>query len=570
MVKFLFDARPQRQRRMTNVPAGRTARRCSNHGLTWVMAIVLVLVAQGQASAATFSNGDVFASVSNGLVQHYDSAGNLLETLDTTKGGGVFTTGCAVDSAGNLHVTDFNGNDVTKFTGPSDPHTAGSFGSGYGTDPESILFDGVGNVYVGQADGTGDVLKFDAAGNPLASFDVATEDRGSDWIDLAADQCTLFYTSEGSLVKRFDVCTNTQLADFATGLHSPAYALRLLPGGGLLVADSVDIHQLDSGGNIVQTYDAAGEDSWFALNLDPNGTSFWSGDFSSGNFYKFNIASGAIELGPINTGTGTNTLFGLCVAGELTAGNESNCTNATDDDGDGLVDCADPDCALDAACTVDLCANVVCEASDQCHVAGTCDPATGECSDPAADDGTACDDGNACTADACLAGVCTGSDVTPPVVACTVGATALWQPQPPNHNLVNVGLYNSATDACDGTLSFVGVSVFGDEDDEEPTGDGVFSPDAKNIAAGTLRLRDERKGNADGRVYLTVSTATDRSGNTGAACCAVVVPHDLSKASIASVNAQAADAVAYCNANGGAPPPSYFVVGDGPVIGSKQ
>ena len=32
---------------------------------------------------------------------------------------------------------------------------------------------------------------------------------------------------------------------------------------------------------------------------------------------------------------------------------------------------------------------VVCVASDQCHVAGTCDPATGACSNPAAPDGVA-------------------------------------------------------------------------------------------------------------------------------------------------------------------------------------
>ncbi|MDX1670055.1 MAG: hypothetical protein R3194_11600, partial [Limnobacter sp.] len=38
-----------------------------------------------------------------------------------------------------------------------------------------------------------------------SQFDVATDDRGSDWIDLAADQCTMYYTSEGTLVKRFDV-----------------------------------------------------------------------------------------------------------------------------------------------------------------------------------------------------------------------------------------------------------------------------------------------------------------------------------------------------------------------------
>jgi hypothetical protein len=54
---------------------------------------------------------------------------------------------------------------------------------------------------------------------------------------------------------------------------------------------------------------------------------------------------------------------------------------------------------------------VVCTASDPCHVAGTCDPATGACDSPPASDGTACDDRNACTrTDSCVAGVCTGSD----------------------------------------------------------------------------------------------------------------------------------------------------------------
>ncbi len=53
---------------------------------------------------------------------------------------------------------------------------------------------------------------------------------------------------------------------------------------------------------------------------------------------------------------------------------------------------------------------VVCAASDQCHVAGTCDPATGQCSDPAAPDGTTCNDADACTqTDVCRAGVCVGS-----------------------------------------------------------------------------------------------------------------------------------------------------------------
>src|SRR5207244_4544292 len=50
-------------------------------------------------------------------------------------------------------------------------------------------------------------------------------------------------------------------------------------------------------------------------------------------------------------------------------------------------------------------------AADQCHGAGTCNPATGVCSKPAKPDGTACNDGDACTqTDSCQAGVCTGSN----------------------------------------------------------------------------------------------------------------------------------------------------------------
>ncbi len=54
---------------------------------------------------------------------------------------------------------------------------------------------------------------------------------------------------------------------------------------------------------------------------------------------------------------------------------------------------------------------VVCTASDACHLAGSCNPTSGSCSNPAAADGTRCDDGSACTqSDACLGGTCTGSN----------------------------------------------------------------------------------------------------------------------------------------------------------------
>jgi hypothetical protein len=137
----------------------------------------------------------------------------------------------------------------------------------------------------------------------------------------------MVYTSEGRSIKRFDVGTNTQLSDFVTLPNDggTAYGVRWLPTGGLLVADSTEIKRLDASGTVVQTYDAEGENGWFALSLDPNGTSFWSGGVFTRNFYRFNIATGAKELGPITAQAPapeeTNqpiALGGLCIKGEPT------------------------------------------------------------------------------------------------------------------------------------------------------------------------------------------------------------------------------------------------------------
>ena len=79
-------------------------------------------------------------------------------------------------------------------------------------------------------------------------------------------------------------------------------------------------------------------------------------------------------------------------------------------------------CVDTNSCTlVDVCHAGVCEggslklcpATDACHVAGTCESATGDCSNPNAVDGTECDDGQFCSAtDSCQAGACVGVDPT--------------------------------------------------------------------------------------------------------------------------------------------------------------
>ena len=85
------------------------------------------------------------------------------------------------------------------------------------------------------------------------------------------------------------------------------------------------------------------------------------------------------------------------------------CTQATKPDGTSCSDgnaCTQGDVCQAGACTGG--APVVCAAADACHEAGTCDPATGTCSVVTKPDGARCDDGNACTQlDACQAGACT-------------------------------------------------------------------------------------------------------------------------------------------------------------------
>ena len=102
---------------------------------------------------------------------------------------------------------------------------------------------------------------------------------------------------------------------------------------------------------------------------------------------------------------------------------------------------------------------VSCVASDQCHAAGTCSPSTGACSNPAAANGTACNDGNACTqADTCQSGACTGGnpitctaqDQCHSAGTCDPASGACSNPAKANGTACNDGNACTVADACQG------------------------------------------------------------------------------------------------------------------------
>ena len=274
------------------------------------IAAFFALLCSSSVAAQTFQGGDVFVSVSNGQVNWYrptNGSLSFVRTLDTGAGG--FTTGMAFDSAHTLYVTSYSTGQIFRFDTSGAP--LGQFGPANLGAVKSLVFDAAGNLYVAR-DESGQVTKLNAAGTVVATYTVQVENRGSSVIALSPDQCTLFYTSESVHVKRFNICNNTQLPDFAALPTQPAYFVGLRANGELLVADSAVIARVNTAGSTIQLYDSAGEDAWFALSVDPNDSSFWAGDFSTGDIYRFNISTGAIEIGPFPT-CGTSCMFGIAV-----------------------------------------------------------------------------------------------------------------------------------------------------------------------------------------------------------------------------------------------------------------
>jgi hypothetical protein len=270
------------------------------------------------AAAAPFLPGDVFTSINYGRVQHWNGDGVLLDTLDA--GGSSFwaiaLAGCAFDAAGNLYA-GWNNKEVRRMSGPLDPHVITPWGI-RGVEPSLIEFDQAGNAYVSAGRF---IIRHNALGSPDGAF--VLEGNLVVGLDLAPDDCTLFYTALlDAAVHRFDVCRNEALPDFSSKTTTPAVELaltvRLLGDGGALLTTGADIVRLDAGGRMVQSYDAPDTDGWMPLGLDPNGSSFWAGDAYSGRFYRFDIGSGVVERGPFETGAGHSLgrdFTALCVFG---------------------------------------------------------------------------------------------------------------------------------------------------------------------------------------------------------------------------------------------------------------
>jgi hypothetical protein len=279
-----------------------------------VVAITVpALSSVASANGVPLKTGDVLASVGNADVDNYSPSGTLLDTLDTASGS-EYTTGGCFDSSGNFYVTDFSTGAISEF----DPG-GNLVNSTWATDPtipESCSIDAHDNMYVG-GPGAPIIYEYNSSGAEINTFDVTggSGTGGTDWLDLEADQCTLLYTGEGSEILSYNTCTDTQNPDFATGLPAPCFELRVRPDGDVMVACASEVLRFDSAGTLEQTYAISGTGELFSMNLDPDNSTFWTGDDETGEVYHVDIATGTV-ISAFNSAPPVG-LFGLTLVGAI-------------------------------------------------------------------------------------------------------------------------------------------------------------------------------------------------------------------------------------------------------------
>jgi len=238
-------------------------------------------------------------------------------------------------------------------------------------------------------------------------------------------------------------------------------------------------------------------------------------------------AAGVCDLTEHCTGTGVacppdDKRTGVCRAAAGACDVEERC--------DGVVSTCPPDSVRDGspcndrdACTqTDVCQQGVCTGTNpvacgpypnECY-RGECNGLTGTCSQAQALSGVPCGGGTG----TCSNGTC---NRPPDCSMAVVTPGEIWHP---NHKWVNVAVKGIK----DPDRDRVAVTITGITQDEpiKGLGSGDTCPDASGIGKPTAKVRAERYGQGDGRLYYVSFLADDGRGGQCTGTVGLCVPHD--------------------------------------------
>lgn len=179
--------------------------------------------------------------------------------------------------------------------------------------PESLVIRG-DRFLIGHADWAWEfpvLAEWNRNAEFVAEYNPEPEEAAIDWIDLASDDRTIFYTSEGTRIMRYDLVTKSQLSDFAIVPNETLYALVLRKADNhVFVVGYQRIYHFDSEGQLVTTFQPRsdsvpvvgnGEDfSFFAGCLSIDEQTLYVGD----NLAPSEVYDRGRRIWAINTVTG--------------------------------------------------------------------------------------------------------------------------------------------------------------------------------------------------------------------------------------------------------------------------
>ena len=226
-------------------------------------------------------------------------------------------------------------------------------------------------------------------------------------------------------------------SNVGTAASDSVYEIAVQSDGKILVGGAFSSWNGATRRKLVRLLDTGALDTAFSTNLGSGFSS--SGDVRAirvqpdgklligGNFTTFNGGSRSylLRLNADGTEDGNAIACGTCTA--LDACHDPGtcdlatgmCSNPAKPNGTVCNDgnaCTSGETCQGGACGLPT-ATVSCSALDQCHDPGVCAPATGMCSNPPKDNGTPCNDASACTSgETCQGGACGAPTAT---VTCT-------------------------------------------------------------------------------------------------------------------------------------------------------
>lgn len=227
-----------------------------------------------------------------------------------------------------LYVSQFGANQIVQVDTTRVPMTLVKYTpTAPGNLPEGNAFRREGQLLTGFRSSTNpadDLREYAVPVGTLSqTWNPTVEDEGTGWIDLAMDRRTVYYTSAARSVLRFDVQTSQQLPAFATlpasGL-GPLYAqgIRILPDGGVAVADYSQVTRTDASGTTSQVYAIPINTDVHVLDVAPDGLSIWVGVTIGNHVYRVQLSDGSILAHWIVPAV-SNLLCGLAVRDGLRA-----------------------------------------------------------------------------------------------------------------------------------------------------------------------------------------------------------------------------------------------------------